>query len=159
MIRQLQPRIEETRVEHFPSHFSSCDFSFFLFVCAVTAVAFYREQKEMMTHLEKVVKAKQLSGIPPPRYSYENASYSEELSFLHLADTMLEIEIVGCETLRPPQGQDSVDPYLVLIFPYPSELPQRIDTQKVSKSINPGMYSSSLLDSIPFFCLHPSRSF
>eukprot|EP01102_Stenamoeba_stenopodia_P004531 TRINITY_DN1482_c0_g1_i2.p1 TRINITY_DN1482_c0_g1~~TRINITY_DN1482_c0_g1_i2.p1 ORF type:complete len:507 (-),score=100.81 TRINITY_DN1482_c0_g1_i2:72-1592(-) len=103
----------------------------------VTAVTLFREQKEMMSNLQKVIAAKQSPGVPLPKYQFEDAQYNEEISFQHLADNMLEIEIVRGITIKPPAGQDSVDSYVVLMFPYPNELPQRIQTDKVSKTINP----------------------
>ncbi|XP_028406350.1 coiled-coil and C2 domain-containing protein 1-like isoform X2 [Dendronephthya gigantea] len=78
-------------------------------------------------------------GKPPPRYHYENRTFSIVRSNTDMGDQDCEINIIKCINIPLPSGYSKEDMkvYVSYEFPFPNDQPQAGFTETVKHSINP----------------------
>ncbi|EDO41324.1 predicted protein [Nematostella vectensis] len=100
---------------------------------------FEKMARSLQQDLDAVKNAKKHKD-PPPRFHYEDKSFTIVNSFPELSDSHVEITIVRCLNIPLPSGysQKDLHCYVTYEFPYPSsEDPQSGRTQTIKHTINP----------------------
>ncbi|XP_068748558.1 coiled-coil and C2 domain-containing protein 1-like isoform X2 [Montipora capricornis] len=100
---------------------------------------FEKMSKNLRQDLDAVQSARKHQD-PPPRFHYEDRSFTIVDSFPDLSDSEVEINIIRGLNVPLPSGYQpkDMDTYVSYEFPYPSaDEPQTGRTQTVKHSINP----------------------
>lgn len=106
------------------------------------AIKYLREKKELITDLEQVTHAKQFPHVPPPLFKLDTIERREEIINPEVRMDELEFQIVRAFDMLPPSGYDTLDMYIYCEFPYPQNQVQKVRSNTVRKSVEPGKCST-----------------
>jgi len=102
-----------------------------------TAAQYLKEQKTFTQDLE-LLQHRRLQGLPVPLYNYMEKTYTRTVSHTDIPTDQLELSVMRAFKLPLPSGYKTLDTYVTLEVPYPSDQVHTAQTSTVKQSLDPG---------------------